>query len=75
MANSAKGFMADQKGFVRVPSSHSKWVITKINETLLQVKYQMQIDPGGSVPAWLANWVCAEAPYRSFKKMKLLLEK
>ncbi len=74
-ANSVKGKMPEQKGFVRVPTSHSQWIITKISEDKLLVKYQMQIDPGGSVPVWLANWVCAQGPYQSFKKLKEQLER
>ena len=61
-------------GYVRVPSSHAKWIVTQKNKNQLQIKYTMQIDPGGSVPAWLVNWVCAEAPYRSFKNLKAILE-
>jgi hypothetical protein len=62
-------------GYVRVPSSHAKWIVTQKNKNQLQIKYTMQIDPGGSVPAWLVNWVCAEAPYRSFKNLKAIIER
>ncbi len=75
IANSVKGKLPQQNGFVRVPSSHSQWIITKINENNLLVKYQMQIDPGGSVPVWLANWVCAQGPFQSFKKLKVEIGK
>ena len=74
-ANSVKGRMPEQKGFVRVPASHSQWVITKIKDDSLSIKYRMQIDPGGSVPIWLANWVCAQGPYQSFKKIKATMAK
>ncbi len=74
-ANSIKGRMPEQKGFVRVPASHSQWIITTLNDDTLFIKYQMQIDPGGSVPVWLANWVCAQGPYQSFKKLKATMGK
>jgi hypothetical protein len=72
---SENGIMPEKKEFVRVPSSHAKWIVMIKNKNQLQIKYTMQIDPGGAVPAWLVNWVCAEAPYQSFKKLKGLLEK
>ncbi|MBS1485991.1 MAG: hypothetical protein JST43_00275 [Bacteroidetes bacterium] len=59
-----------KKNIVRVPSSHSEWVITKIAPRKLKVNYKIQIDPGGAVPAWLVNWVSAYAPYQSFKDLK-----
>lgn len=72
---SEAGVMPEQKGLVRVPSSRALWTVTQSKENNLTVRYVMQIDPGGAVPAWLANWVCAHAPYLSFKKLKGRLEK
>lgn len=72
---SENGIVPEKKGFVRVPSSYAKWTVKMKKKNQLQIKYTMQIDPGGSVPAWLVNWVCAEAPYQSFKKLKELIEK
>jgi hypothetical protein len=72
-ANSVKSIMPQEKGFIRVPSSHSQWIVSKVGDNKLLIKYQMQIDPGGSVPVWLVNWVCAQGPYVSFKKLKELM--
>jgi len=71
---SQAGILPRRVGVVRVPSSYGKWIVTKRSKNRLQIKYTMQIDPGGSVPVWLVNWVCAEAPYRSFKNLKTILE-
>lgn len=62
-------------GCVRVPSSFGRWMVTMKNKNQLHISYTMQIDPGGSVPAWLVNWACAQAPYQSFKNLKRILEK
>ncbi len=67
---SVVGIIPEKKEFVRVPSSQALWIVREKNKNQLQIKYLMQIDPGGSVPAWLANWVCAQAPYLSFKNLK-----
>jgi hypothetical protein len=61
--------------FVRVPFSHAQWTVISQTPNQLHVKYEMLIDPGGAVPAWLVNWTCANAPLQSFQKLKLLLEK
>lgn len=73
-AESVKGILPSVDNFVRVPSSRAHWAIKQVNQNL-EVRYTMQIDPGGSVPAWLANWVCAQAPYESFRNLKAILEK
>jgi len=67
---SEAGIIPLKKEFIRVPSSHAMWIVNQKSERQLQVKYTMQIDPGGSVPVWLVNWVCAQAPYQSFKNLK-----
>jgi hypothetical protein len=72
---SEANILPEKVGYVRVPSSHGKWIVIQKNKQQLQVKFTMQIDPGGSVPVWLVNWVCAEAPYQSFKNLKTILEK
>lgn len=72
---SETGILPRNKAFVRVPTSRGKWIVTMKSKNRLQVKFTMQIDPGGSVPAWLVNWVCAQAPYQSFKNLKTILEK
>jgi hypothetical protein len=74
-AESVKGIFPLTNNYVRVPSSRAHWVVKQGKEKNLEVSYTMQIDPGGSVPAWLANWVCAQAPYESFKNLKAILEK
>jgi hypothetical protein len=72
---SKTGVVPVMEGFIRVPSSRGFWMVKQISKNRLQVKYTMQIDPGGSVPVWLVNWVCAQAPYQSFKNLKRILEK
>lgn len=59
---------------VRVPLFDASWKITP-KGNMLNVVYTLRIDPGGSVPAWLANLAMAEGPYISFKNLKDQLEK
>ncbi len=61
-------------GVIRIPFMHGLWTVTKNNNDL-QVEYVLQIDPGGSVPAWLVNMAMAEGPYVSFKNLRNQLEK
>lgn len=59
-----------ENGIVRVPMSAAKWTITRVSPTKVNVEYTIKIDPGGSVPAWMVNMVCAEAPHVSFRNLR-----
>jgi hypothetical protein len=57
---------------VRVPFAVGTWLISS-QKNSLKVEYTLQIDPGGSVPAWLVNMAMADGPYTSFLKLKELV--
>jgi hypothetical protein len=64
-----------KEGFIRVPFMLGQWNVKRVKDNSLQVEYILQIDPGGSIPAWLVNLAMAEGPYISFKNLKKQLEK
>jgi hypothetical protein len=74
-SSNESGVLPEKRDLVRVPASRSQWVITEKGKDHLEVRYAIQIDPGGNVPAWLVNWVCANAPLQSFQALKKLNEK
>lgn len=74
-ANSEQGILSEKEDVVRVPASRSQWIVKEIGKELLEIRYSIQIDPGGNVPAWLVNWVCANAPLQSFQALKKRLKK
>jgi len=67
---SIPNMVSEMKNIVRVPMSKAKWTVVPVGRARLQVEYSIQIDPGGSVPAWMVNMVCAEAPHESFMKLR-----
>jgi hypothetical protein len=75
LANSESGIIPISKYLVRVPVSRSRWIAIEKSKNQIDIKYSIQIDPGGNVPAWLVNWVCANAPLQSFQALKKQIEK
>ncbi|HTJ48495.1 MAG TPA: START domain-containing protein [Cyclobacteriaceae bacterium] len=69
-ADSEPDYIPHKEGLVRVPMSKSTWTVKRLSSKKLEVHYAIKIDPGGSVPAWMVNMVCAEAPYVSFSNLK-----
>ncbi|NDC17624.1 MAG: hypothetical protein EBZ92_06825 [Actinobacteria bacterium] len=47
-------------GIVRVPKSRGYWKFTPIEKGKVEVIFQLQSDPGGSLPDWLANRPCGK---------------
>ncbi len=62
-------------GKIRVPRSVAEWKLVPLTNKTTQITYTLDIDPGGSLPAWLVNFATVEGPYLSFIKMKELLQK
>lgn len=61
------------KELVRVPFSEALWKVTQKGNSL-HVAYTLQVDPGGSLPAWMVNMAMAEGPFETFKKLSDLLK-
>ena len=68
-------FVPVKKDIVRVARSDGQWIITPIDKNHSKVEYTLQVDPGGSVPAWLINLFATRAPYESFRNLKRQLLK
>jgi len=62
-------YIPQKKNIVRVPVSNESWKVTPVNNTL-RIEYYLEIDPGGSVPAWLINSFAEKGPYESFKHLQ-----
>lgn len=61
------------KKYVRVAAADGSWTIEKVDEGSA-VTYQMQLDPGGSLPGWLANTSVVETPFESLKNLRKRVE-
>jgi hypothetical protein len=62
-----------QEDLVRIPYSQATWDVARVKNAL-HVTYRMNINPGGSVPAWLVNIAMADGPHESFRDLKKLIE-
>lgn len=71
--HSVPTLLPEVPGKVRVPRSHSHWILKPHPRGVL-VTYTLDIDPGGSLPAWLVNLATVDGPYLSFEAMKKVLK-
>lgn len=63
-ATTGVGNYPEQKGLVRMEKGGGTWEFKKIDENHTSLDYYFHGDPGGSIPAWLANSVADENPFR-----------
>lgn len=63
-----------QQGFVRVSKVEGFWSLTP-HEGEIEVIYEVHSEPGGSVPAWLANSFVVDAPFNTLQGLRELAEK
>lgn len=65
------------KGHVRVREYRAMWKLIPLKNGMVQVEYELLVNPAGSIPAWVINLAVVEGPYETSIKMKeqLLNEK
>lgn len=67
-------YQSETKGFVRVAQVDGFWkMVPKGDQT--EVTYQVHTEPGGSVPAMVANKFVVDAPFNTLKALKARAEK
>ena len=57
-------------GLVRIPYIKGYWLFTPLSENKTAVMYQVHVDPGGSIPAWLANTASVDTPFDTLKNLR-----
>lgn len=69
-AKNINDYYPEIKRRVRIQYSRANWTVTPINSTQFKVEYQIEVDPGNAVPAWILNLFAANGPYDSFINLK-----
>jgi hypothetical protein len=65
-----KNYQPTSSDLVRIPYSRGDWDITTVTNKIIHLKYVLELDPGGSVPAWILNLFSTKAPFETFKNLQ-----
>ncbi|GAB4038981.1 START domain-containing protein [Spirosoma gilvum] len=68
--NSVTDMVPPKEGLVRVAFWQAVWHVSALADNKMHVSYTFQVDPGGTLPAWLVNATAAVGPYQSFLNMR-----
>lgn len=55
-------------------SGFGHWRITDLGDGKIEIFNEMHIDPGGNIPAWLANSFADENPYQTMISIREIME-
>jgi ribosome-associated toxin RatA of RatAB toxin-antitoxin module len=59
------GYIPEKKDRVRVQHFQSNYKFTPLPDGKVKVEFELFVDPGGNVPAWLINSNIVTAPYKT----------
>ncbi|EHQ25449.1 START domain-containing protein [Mucilaginibacter paludis] len=69
------GMVPEKNNVVRITHSIGKWTIWPYVNNGIKVEYELEVDPSGSVPAWLINLFITQGPLETFQKLEAYLQK
>ena len=69
------GYVAEKKNIVRISHTVGKWTITPIGKNQVKAEYILEVDPMGSIPAWLTNLFATKGPLETFRNLKVHVQK
>ncbi len=75
--SSKPNFIPKKAGRVRIQNIHGRWLLIpeKSNKKSsikkhIKVTYEMSIDPGGNLPAWIVNNMLVDFPFETLKNLR-----
>lgn len=73
--NGEPTFTPEVSGEIRVPKLVGEWKLQPKGQGVTEVTYQVETEPGGSIPSWLANSFVVDAPLNTLKGLRSAAEK
>ncbi|PWB35625.1 lipid-binding protein [Pseudomonas sp. SDI] len=69
------GLVPNTPAFIRVRQLAGEWRMRPIGDQQTEVTYQLEADPAGDIPSWLANQFVIDAPVVSLRTLRAVAER
>lgn len=69
------GYIQPREGITRMAKTNGHWLLSTIDSGKTAITYQMHVEPGGLIPAWLANPFIENVPFSTFKELRDIVQK
>jgi ribosome-associated toxin RatA of RatAB toxin-antitoxin module len=63
-------YFPKQKNHVRITEFKAAWTLVPLKNGYVFIEYQLFVNPGGTVPAWLVNLAAIDGPYETMHNLK-----
>lgn len=73
-SEATQGLLDAHPDRVRVTDSLTQWTMTRRLDGGTALELQTHANPAGPIPAWLLNSLSIDGPYRSFQRLRRLLD-
>jgi hypothetical protein len=73
-ATGVPAYQPEKSGKVRVTKLNLSWYVTMPTSNTIHIIYTFEAEPGGSLPAWIANLFADKGPFETFKKLAEILK-
>ena len=67
-------YIPEKEDIIRISLAESALTVTPISSNHLKVEYTLQVNPGGDIPAFIANMFAANTPWNTFYNFRNKLE-
>jgi hypothetical protein len=74
-AKALPDYLPEKDGIVRIQKSTSSWKAIPKSNGQIRIIYEVEAEPGGNIPEWLANSAASELPYNTFVNLRKVLSK
>ncbi len=72
--NSMPNMVPQKSGIVRIQHLVGRWAFTPLKNGMTKVVYELNIVPGGNIPAWLVNLLVVDTPFYTLLKLRKLVK-
>lgn len=73
--NALPDYAPKADGHVRIPEFRATWTLVPLKNGIVEIQYELLVNPGGALPAWLVNMAVIDGPFETSQKMKIWLMK
>lgn len=70
---SRDGIVPVNEGYVRIPELAGHFSMTPIGGRKVKIDFEILLDPGGYIPAFLANFILKDIPYQSLQRFRRVI--
>ncbi|WP_287962600.1 START domain-containing protein [Alcanivorax sp.] len=63
------------KNYIRFPEMTGILAFSRLSNHQIEMTYELILDPGGYIPAWIANILLRDAPYFTLERLRRIINK